>query len=190
MEFMLAAMSHRTGKTNVPPLDDNNIPVNNVEVNIDEELIDQGDNEENFGLLEDGQECSEATTSANSRHRPQRGADKILNFLRSKEQRKRSAPVADELDLFFASVCKTTRRLPRHLQIRIKRQVINTITEAEEEYELSNSLHSPSLLLTPSPVANSCASTDNGMRGSPSSTSQPSSNIYYRPETEQQYQAL
>ncbi|KAG8246125.1 hypothetical protein J6590_091552 [Homalodisca vitripennis] len=190
MEFMLAGMSHRTGETNVSPLDDDNIQINNVEVNIDEELIDQGDNEENFGLPEDGQECSEATTSANSRHRPPRGADKIFNFLKSKEQRKRSAPVADELDLFFASVCKTTRRLPRHLQIRIKRQVINTITEAEEEYELLNSLDSPSLLLTPSPVAISCASTDNGMRDSPSSTSQASSNIYYCLETEQQYQAL
>ncbi|KAG8286482.1 hypothetical protein J6590_059677 [Homalodisca vitripennis] len=44
------------GETNVPPLDDHNIQVNNVEVNIDEELIDQGDNEENFGLPEDGQE--------------------------------------------------------------------------------------------------------------------------------------
>ncbi|XP_041982083.1 uncharacterized protein LOC121735350 [Aricia agestis] len=40
----------------------------------------------------------------------------------------------DALDLFFASVCQSTRRLPRHLQHNVKRQVLDVLLRAEEEF--------------------------------------------------------
>lgn len=43
------------------------------------------------------------------------------------------------LDLFFASVCQSTRRLPRKLQATVKRQVLDVLLRVEEEWELAES---------------------------------------------------
>lgn len=39
------------------------------------------------------------------------------------------------LDLFFASVCQSTKRLPRNLQSTVKRQVLDVLLRVEEEWE-------------------------------------------------------
>ncbi|CAH0589313.1 unnamed protein product [Chrysodeixis includens] len=41
----------------------------------------------------------------------------------------------DSLDLFFASVCQSTKRLPRKFQSSVKRQVLDTLLRIEEEWE-------------------------------------------------------
>ncbi|XP_026741621.1 transcription factor Adf-1-like isoform X2 [Trichoplusia ni] len=44
-------------------------------------------------------------------------------------------PDHDSLDLFFASVCQSTKRLPRKYQSSVKRQVLDTLLRVEEEWE-------------------------------------------------------
>lgn len=41
----------------------------------------------------------------------------------------------DSLDLFFASVCQSTKRLPRKFQSSVKRQVLDALLRVEEEWE-------------------------------------------------------
>ena len=55
-----------------------------------------------------------------------KGADKILTFLKDKNKDKKQA---GELDFFFASACESTKRLPRHLQLKVKAEVMNAETE-------------------------------------------------------------
>lgn len=41
----------------------------------------------------------------------------------------------DSLELFFASVCQSTRRLPKRFQNQIKRQVLDVLLRVEEQCE-------------------------------------------------------
>ncbi|RVE52345.1 hypothetical protein evm_002983 [Chilo suppressalis] len=41
----------------------------------------------------------------------------------------------DSLDLFFASVCQSTKRLPKKFQNTIKRQVLDVLLRVEDEFE-------------------------------------------------------
>lgn len=58
------------------------------------------------------------------------GVDKILTFLKDKNKDKKQA---GELDFFFASACESTKRLPRHLQLKVKAEVMKAIINAETE---------------------------------------------------------
>ncbi|VVC96564.1 unnamed protein product [Leptidea sinapis] len=44
----------------------------------------------------------------------------------------------DSLDLFFASICQSVRRLPKKYQNMIKRQVLESLLVVEENYEMEN----------------------------------------------------
>jgi hypothetical protein len=57
------------------------------------------------------------------------GVDKILTFLKDKNKDKKQA---GELD-FFASACESTKRLPRHLQLKVKAEVMKAVINAETE---------------------------------------------------------
>lgn len=57
--------------------------------------------------------------------------DKVISFMKEKKQE--SKKLLGELDYFFASACESAKRLPRHLQLRVKREVMNTILNAETE---------------------------------------------------------
>ncbi|XP_014361412.2 transcription factor Adf-1 [Papilio machaon] len=46
----------------------------------------------------------------------------------------------DSLDLFFASVCQSTKRLPTRYQNQIKKQVLDILLRVEEEHENESSL--------------------------------------------------
>ncbi|KAM3957526.1 uncharacterized protein ACR2FA_008495 [Aphomia sociella] len=41
----------------------------------------------------------------------------------------------DSLDLFFASVCQSAKRLPRRLQNQVKKQVLDVLLRVEDEFE-------------------------------------------------------
>lgn len=41
----------------------------------------------------------------------------------------------DSLELFFASVCQSAKRLPRRLQNSLKRQVLDALLRVEDEFE-------------------------------------------------------
>ncbi|CAK1550306.1 unnamed protein product [Leptosia nina] len=41
----------------------------------------------------------------------------------------------DSLDLFFASVCQSTKRLPKRMQGLVKRQVLDVLLRVEEQWE-------------------------------------------------------
>lgn len=41
----------------------------------------------------------------------------------------------DSLDLFFASVCQSTKRLPKKYQNQIKKQVLDVLLRVEEQVE-------------------------------------------------------
>jgi len=68
------------------------------------------------------------------------GVDKILTFLKDKKQ-------AGELDFFFASACESTKRLPHHLQHKVKAEVMKAVINAETDACTMSSLevlHPPS----------------------------------------------
>jgi len=56
--------------------------------------------------------------------------DKTLTFLKDKNKDKKQA---GELDFFFASACESTKRLPRHLQLKVKVEVMKAVINAETE---------------------------------------------------------
>ena len=56
--------------------------------------------------------------------------DKILTFLKDKNKDKKQA---GELDFFFASACESTERLARHLQLKVKAEVMKAVINAETE---------------------------------------------------------
>jgi hypothetical protein len=62
--------------------------------------------------------------------RDKEGVEKILTYLKEKNKDKKQA---GELDYFFASACESTKRLPRHLQLRVKAEVMKAIINAETE---------------------------------------------------------
>jgi len=68
------------------------------------------------------------------------GVDKILTFLKDKNKDKKQA---GELDFFFASACENTKRLPRHLQLRIKAEVMKAVINAENECLAHEQFRSP-----------------------------------------------
>lgn len=57
--------------------------------------------------------------------------EKIIKFIENKNQIKKQP---GELDFFFASACESTKRLPRHLQLKIKGEVMKSILNAETEF--------------------------------------------------------
>ncbi|PNF43207.1 hypothetical protein B7P43_G15662 [Cryptotermes secundus] len=56
--------------------------------------------------------------------------DKVITFMQEKE-RDRKQP--GELEYFFASVCESTKHLPRCFQLRVKQDVMKAILNAEME---------------------------------------------------------
>lgn len=42
----------------------------------------------------------------------------------------------DSLDLFFASVCQSTKRLPKKYQNQIKKQVLDVLLRVEEQVDV------------------------------------------------------
>ena len=58
------------------------------------------------------------------------GVDKTLTFLKDKNKDKKQA---GELDFFFASACESTKHLPRHLQLKVKVEVMKAVINAETE---------------------------------------------------------
>lgn len=69
------------------------------------------------------------------RQRPPRGVDKIIDFMKTKNQLKTTRPAPDDIDMFFGSAAISVKKLPRRLQNRIKREVLDAISRAEEENE-------------------------------------------------------
>jgi len=68
------------------------------------------------------------------------GVDKILTFLKDKNKDKKQA---EELDLFFASACESTKRLPLYLQLTVKAEVMKAVINAETEYLDHEQFRSP-----------------------------------------------
>ena len=68
------------------------------------------------------------------------GVDKILTFLKDKNKDKKQA---GELDFFFASARESTKRLPRHLQLKVKAEVMKAVINAETEYLDHEQFRSP-----------------------------------------------
>ena len=56
--------------------------------------------------------------------------DKILTLLKDKNKDKKQAV---ELDFFFASTCESTKRLPRHLQLKVKAEIMKAVINSETE---------------------------------------------------------
>jgi hypothetical protein len=49
------------------------------------------------------------------------------------QDKKRYKKQPDELEYFFASVCESTKRLPRRCQLRVKQDIMKLIVNAEME---------------------------------------------------------
>ncbi|KAG8300816.1 hypothetical protein J6590_067087 [Homalodisca vitripennis] len=134
MEFLVTTMKHRKCDTNIPPMDQSvvgaTVPICDRPFTPgDESITDVEENEETSFLP-----STNAGTLGESRNRHPRNVDKLINYFQERQKAKRSAPEADDLDLFFASACKSTRLLPRFLQTRIKLELMQSIAKAEEEH--------------------------------------------------------
>lgn len=57
--------------------------------------------------------------------------------------------VKDELSCFFDSMEATTRKLPKHLQLKLKRGISNLVYDAEEEMECSQSQNDINFIVLP-----------------------------------------
>jgi len=101
------------------------------------------------------------------------GVDKILTFLKDKNKDKKQA---GELDFFFASACESTKRLPRHLQLKVKAEVMKALINAETE------CLNHELFRSPTPSIN-CEIADCSSRTTPSPAGQTSTLSPAYPQT-------
>jgi len=114
-----------------------NVDVDDDTVNEDCLISIDGDNQ-----LEEEEEQTESELSINIESKKCRkdfnkfqkgdkeGVDKILTFLKDKNKDMKQA---GELDFFFASACESTKHLPRHLQLKVKAEVMKAVINAETE---------------------------------------------------------
>ncbi|XP_071452665.1 uncharacterized protein [Hetaerina americana] len=58
--------------------------------------------------------------------------DHVVDYF---EESRNTSPKLDDLDLFFASACQSTRKLPRRFQNQIKRELLDSISRAEDQLE-------------------------------------------------------
>ncbi|XP_047000845.1 uncharacterized protein LOC124616570 [Schistocerca americana] len=115
MEFLVTTVKHRKCDTNIPPMDQSVVggTVPDCDRPLtpgDESITDIEENEEICPLP-----STNASTPGESRNHHHRHMDKLINYLQEKPSTKRRAPKADDLDLFFASTCKSIRLLPHFL---------------------------------------------------------------------------
>jgi len=68
------------------------------------------------------------------------GVDKILTFLKDRNKDKKQA---GELDFFVASACESTKPLLRHLQLKVKAEVMKAVINAEIECQDHEQFRSP-----------------------------------------------
>lgn len=117
--------------TNIPPPPVNEELQNQIEeVEPEEDILSEREPGENLPAE------PQQTSAKETRNRPLRGADKLIRYMKDKGE-KRAQIVPNEVDLFFASVSQSVQRLPRFLQTRVKRDVLDSIARAEEEEEFS-----------------------------------------------------
>ncbi|KAG8251042.1 hypothetical protein J6590_089082 [Homalodisca vitripennis] len=120
--------------TNIPPMNQSVVGEHSLSATVlslqeMKSLLNVEENEETSSLP-----STNAATPGESRNRHPRNVDKLINYFQERQRIKRSAPEADDLDLFFASACNSTRMLPRVLQTRIKLELMQSIPKAEEEH--------------------------------------------------------
>lgn len=66
-------------------------------------------------------------------------ANKVIVYLHKKPKREKP----DDMDLFFASACESTRKFPRRLRNKIKREILDLISRVEDEFELEENISRP-----------------------------------------------
>lgn len=54
-------------------------------------------------------------------------AEKVIEYLKTRTEN------TNPIDIFFTSMCESTKKLPVDLQIRVKREIFHTVMAAEEE---------------------------------------------------------
>lgn len=72
---------------------------------------------------------------SSTRQRPPKGVDKLIDYMNNKKKTTTTRPAPDDIDMFFGSASLSVKKLPRRLQNRIKREVLDSISWAEEENE-------------------------------------------------------
>jgi hypothetical protein len=118
----------------------------NVDVNNDTQIEDSSITKEENNILEEEEDQTESELSNTERAVIKRrrdsnkeGVDKIITFLKEKNDKKQ----AGELEFFFASACESTKLLPRHLQLKVKVEVMKAVIDAETECLNYEQLRSP-----------------------------------------------
>ena len=102
----------------------------NVDVDDDTENEDSlipidGDNQ-----LEEKEQQTVSELSINIERASKKCRKDFNKFQKGKNKDKKQA---GELDFFFASACESAKRLPRHLQLRVKAEVMKAVINAETE---------------------------------------------------------
>ncbi|KAG8269959.1 hypothetical protein J6590_001467 [Homalodisca vitripennis] len=137
MQFLLKTMTHRPSDTNVPA-------TIHPEVATPEATDDLEHSEDDLTELQIEESefpipASPSTPRTEKRKRPDKGADKIITFMKQKHDQKmelkQTKKPVDGVDLFLASVAQSMRKLPRRQLHKAKVAILNVIAAAEDESE-------------------------------------------------------
>ncbi|XP_049861974.1 uncharacterized protein LOC126355653 [Schistocerca gregaria] len=153
MEFLLSVLpAHSLHDSNIPDMDDTQVPENQIH---DDSIVNA-----EAPAAPDDDEFSNSDHDVNTVRNKPKGVDKILKFLKNKEINKPVRSVPEELDLFFGSMSMSVKKLPRRLQNRGKREVLEAVNRAEDEHDSLMSLITPAVRQTSSPLVSPSTSSD------------------------------
>ncbi|XP_054289101.1 uncharacterized protein LOC129004514 [Macrosteles quadrilineatus] len=129
MEFLLPTMGHGETDTNIPSPSEKS----RDKTLENEDGEHDGDYEEQDIHTEPSAEPGPSFKRKRRRVKA-RGAGNVIQFMEEKETQREHKKNFDELDLFFASISQTVHKLPRSYQIKVKREILDCVSSAEEEW--------------------------------------------------------
>ncbi|PNF43208.1 hypothetical protein B7P43_G15662 [Cryptotermes secundus] len=126
MSFLLSDLTPRQTESNIDVVEETEEREDGVGLTLDEE-----EEEQTESAFQNRRESrSKNGRKFGKRFDKEHNVDKVITFMQEKE-RDRKQP--GELEYFFASVCESTKHLPRCFQLRVKQDVMKAILNAEME---------------------------------------------------------
>lgn len=142
---------------------DNDIPDVMDESLLDLEPTEETGHEDEQSMVDDEDIENPNQAAIAVRKRPAKVADKVLDFMKNKKKNVLNK-TPDEIDLFFGSICMSVKKLPRRLQSKVKIQVLDVVSRAEEENESLLNTITPFMAMNRSSMASrsssSCSTSD------------------------------
>lgn len=139
MQFLQPYMSNRKKPTGSPPYPAHpapDVPAHPTQNGVDQHSSDSDDSDDDSSAKR--KSCEQLTViDRKLDYLCKATAKRLCPEREAQSERKRDAPPPappqpDPLDIFFNSMCQSTKRFPFPTQIKIKRTLFNAVIEAEE----------------------------------------------------------